>query len=131
MRKRVRVRLRLRGPHFVASEGDYDRGVPEQALVIKSEVFDNAVALAKIAGWKDPSRKMACRYLAPSQVPVFVAHVQKALATPPSAPSRSSPSRFSTAPDLVSFFAQPANARALRRVLDLLSNKGQLDVEEV
>ena len=127
---RKRVRLRLRAPQFVSSESDFDRGAQEQTLSIEAEVFDNAVALAKIAGWKDPSRKMQCRFLAPAQVPVFVAHLQKALTTPLSEPNRSSPNRFSTAPDLVSFFAQPANARTLRRVLGLLSSKGELTVED-
>ncbi|AMV29391.1 hypothetical protein VT84_33665 [Gemmata sp. SH-PL17] len=128
---RERVLLRFTALRFVSQESDLDEPPLERTLTVTRDVFDNAVALAKTQGWKEPGRKMRCRYLSVGHVGPFVDHVRQALAAPVVVAGRASPARFSTAPDLRSFFARPANAQALNRVLDLLANKGSLVVEDL
>ncbi len=122
-----KVRLTLSTTRFVSSEADMDQEEPGKTLVLPAVTFRKAVALAETAaGFRAPRQS----YM-PAHTAEFARALKQALSRKADvAPRLRGSSGFSAESQLRDFFAQPAQARLLKRLLEFVVDGGSLDVSD-
>jgi len=120
-----KVRLTLTQVQFIGSEADLNREpTPRQSLELSSRVFRQAVALAETKGFRAPRA-----HFLPGQTSHFAKAVREAMAAPiPTSTGTRASTLITSVGQLRTFFADPANARSLSRLLSFIECGGTLDV---
>ncbi|QDU20572.1 hypothetical protein [Urbifossiella limnaea] len=121
-----KVRLTLNTTRFVSSEAEFDEDKPGKMLVLPAVSFRKAVALAETTGFRAPRGSFM-----PSHTVEFARALKEAMSRKAKivAGPRGS-SGISAEGQLRDFFAQPAQARLLKRLLEFVVDGGSLDVSD-
>jgi hypothetical protein len=122
-----KTRLSVPPTRFVCSEDQLDAAAePERVLVLPTMTFQKAVGLAQAKGFRAPRLQFR-----PSEMQGFARALKDALAEDVESLSRLRGSRRLTPlGQLREFFAQPAQARLLAKLLAFVEAGGTMNVTE-
>ncbi|MFO0798311.1 MAG: hypothetical protein U0804_12610 [Gemmataceae bacterium] len=121
-----KVRLTLTTMRFVTTTDEFDEGAPGKTLLLPAVTFAKAVGLAETAGFRPPRSS----YL-PAHTTAFARALTEAVSRKvDTTPRRRASSRFSAEGQLRDFFAAPAQAKHLMRLMRFLEGGGSLDVTD-